>query len=277
LILGGLFAAAIVSPVMAVSPFYGSLALFLFGLAAAWGGAAFLSKFDFWMTIGELTSFLALSIVALTAFHPAFLTHVDFSQAFLPYGVVLFAYGGLTAVNEVAEIIGPKPRLVRSSILTGTLMAALLTFLFSTAVVAALGPDVTPESLLGLTKKFGGLLPVLGGVTGFLAILTSYAVFGANLKSQFQYDLKLKPLMATIAAVVLPFLLYLAGIRSFGRILEFVGAVLIGLEGVFVSLIYLKAKRRHPGKMWEVPSAVIYVLIAAYVAGMAYEVMHQIL
>jgi amino acid transporter len=277
LILGGLFAAAIVSPLMAISPMYGSAALFLFGLAAAWGGARFLSKFDFWMTLGELTSFLALTGVAFTAFRAANLTHLDFSQAFLPYGVVLFAYGGLTAVPEVADIVGGDRRQVRRSVVIGTLMAAALTFLFATAVVAALGPDVSPESLGGLTAKFGGFLPVLGGVTGFLSILTSYAVFGSNLKSQFQFDLKLKPLAAIFAAVVLPFLLYLLGIRSFGRILEFVGAVMVGLEGIFVALVYLKAKARYPDRILKVPTPVIYLLITAYLAGMAYEILHRAL
>jgi amino acid permease len=215
LILGGLFVAAIFSPLAAISPLYGSVVLFLFGLAAAWGGSAFLSKFDFWMTLGEMTSFLVLSAVALTAFHAENLVHIDFSQAFLPYGVVLFALGGLTAVSEVTEIVGEKPRLVRQSVLIGTLMAAGLTLLFATSVVGALGPDVTTESVSGLTSKFGGMLPILGGICGFLAILTSYAVFGANLKSQFQLDLKLKPVAALFAAVILPFLLYLRnGLRS---------------------------------------------------------------
>ena len=277
LILGGLFAAAIFSPLMTISPLYGSLALFLFGLAAAWGGAAFLSKFDFWMTIGELTSFLVLSAIALTAFKTSHLAGVDLSQAFLPYGVVLFAYGGLAAVAEVREIIGDDPRQVRKSVLTGTLMAAGLTFLFATAVVGALGADVSPESVAGLTAKFGGPLPIIGGVTGFLAILTSYAVFSANLKSQFQFDLKLKPLAAMFAAVVLPFLLFLLGISSFGRILEFVGAVLVGLEGIFVAMVYLRAKARHPDRIMKVPDLITYLLIGAYLAGMAYEIFYRAL
>lgn len=275
LVLGGLFASAIISPLATVSPSYGALALFLFGLAAAWIGTAFISKFDFAMTIGELAAFLLLAIVALTAFDPGKLAHVDFSQAFLPYGVVLFAYGGLTAVPEVTDIIGGNAKLIRRSVIVGTLMAAGLTFLFATAVVAALGPDVTPESVAGLTRKFGGLLPVLGGVTGFLSILTSYAVFGSNLKSQFQLDLKVRPLMAVFAAVGIPFLLYLAGIRSFGRILEFVGAVLVGLEGIFVALVYLKAKAKYPTRVLAVPTLLVYLLMAAYLAGMLYEILHQ--
>jgi amino acid permease len=277
LILGGLFAAAIVSPVMTVSSLYGSLLLFLFGVAAAWGGAAFLSKFDFAMTIGELASFLLLAGVALSAFRLGNLGHVDFAQAFLPYGVVLFAYGGLTAVPEVADIVGGDARLARKSVIIGTLMAAGLTFLFATAVVGALGADVTSESVAGLTAKFGGLLPVLGGVTGFLSILTSYAVFGANLKSQFQYDLKLKPFTALLLAVALPFALFLLGIRSFGRILEFVGAVLVGLEGIFVALVYLKARARYPERVLKVPTALVYLLMLAYAAGMGYELLRHVL
>ena len=274
LILGGLFASAIFSSIATLPTLYGSAALFLFGLAAAWGGARFLSRFDFWMTIGELTSFLVLSAIALTGFRLRHLSGIDFSQAFLPYGVVLFAYGGLTAVPEVIDIVGGQPRAARRSVVIGTLMAAALTFVFATAVVAALGPAVTSESITGLVERFGGPLPLIGGVTGFLSILTSYAVFGSNLKSQFQFDLKLGPLAATFAAVVLPFVLFLAGIRSFGRILEFVGAVLVGLEGIFVVLVYLRAKRRYPDRMLRVPNFALYLLIAAYAAGMLYEVLH---
>lgn len=277
LILGGLFATAIFSPLGVVSNVWGSLALFAFGLAAAWGGSKFLSKVDVWMTIGELSSFLVLSAIAFTAFKGANLTGVDWGQAFLPYGVVLFAYGGLTAVPEVREVVGGKPSAVRRSIIFGTLMAAALTFLFATAVVGALGREATDETLLGLTRKFGGPLPVIGGVAGFLAILTSYAVFAENLKSQFELDLKVPPLGALFASVVVPFLIFLVGFRSFGRILEFVGAVMIGLEGIFVSLVYLKAKARYPDRILKVPDGVIWLLITAYAAGMVYELVERAL
>ncbi len=276
LILGGLFVTAIFSPIASVSPLAGALLLFVFGLAAAFGGTKFLSRFDFWMTVAELSSFLILAGIALTAFHAGNLAHLHPAQAFLPYGVVLFAYGGLTAVPEAVDIVGGSASAARRSVLAGTFMAAGMTFLFATAVVAALGPNVTGETLGGLTARFGGSLPVIGGVTGFLSILTSYAVFGANLKSQFQFDFRFKPLPAVFAAVVLPFLLYLGGLRGFGRLLEFVGAVLVGLEGIFVAAIYLKARARYPERMLKIPTFVVAVLIAAYLAGMGYEILRGI-
>ncbi len=270
LILGGLFVSQISASFFPVSAFWGSLLLFVFGLMVVKKGTAFLSGVDFWMTLIEMGSILLLAFIAATAVKTEHLLTTHLDRALLPYGIVLFAYGGLTVVTEVREMVGGDPRKVRRSVVAGTLMAVGLTIIFVTAVVGGLGPQTTPEAIGGLSRKFGGPLPVLGAIAGLFSILTSYIVFTDYLNKQFRQDFGIRPLLAAGASVGLPFLLYLIGVRSFGRILELVGAVLIGVEGVFVALMYLKVKReKHPGLL-KIPNLVVYVLMLVYAAGAFY-------
>jgi amino acid permease len=274
LILGGLFISSIFQALgLPLSQAQGSATLFLFGLAAAWFGTKFLSGVDFWLTLVEFGSFTLLSIIAFTGFHAGNLATIHLDEAFLPYGIVLFAYGGLTAISEVRAIVGADPRAVRKSIMAGTLMAAALTMFFVTSVVGALGPDVTPEAVGGLNARFGGPLPLIGAIAGFFSVLTSYIVFSEYLKSQFQKDFRWPKAAAVAAATAVPLVLFLLGVRSFGSVIEFIGALLIGLEGIFVAWMYLRVRAKYPEKVLRVPPWLVHALMGVYAAGMAYTIL----
>ena len=274
LILGGLFISSIFQAFgMPLAQAQGTAMLFLFGLAAAWFGTKFLSGVDFWLTLVEFGSFALLSVIALTGVNPDYLATANLQEAFLPYGIVLYAYGGLTAISEVRAIAGGKPGAVRKSIVAGTLMAAALTILFTTSVVGALGPDTTQEAVGGLNVKFGGSLPLIGAIAGFFSILTSYIVFSEYLKSQFQKDFHWPKLVAVLTATVVPLVLFLLGVRSFGAVIEFIGALLIGLEGIFVAWMYLLVRKRYPATVMNVPHWLVHALMGVYAAGMAYTIL----
>lgn len=274
LILGGLFISSIFHAFgMTLAEAHGSAMLFLFGLAAAWFGTKFLSGVDFWLTLVEFSSFVILSVIAMTGLRPEYLATIHLEEAFLPYGIVLYAYGGLTAISEVRAIVGGSPGAVRKSIVAGTVMAATLTILFVTSVVGALGPSTTQEAVGGLNLRFGGSLPLIGALAGFFSILTSYIVFSEYLKSQFQKDFHWPKIVAVLAATVVPLTLFLLGIRSFGDVIEFIGALLIGLEGIFVAWMYLKVRAKYPEKVLQVPRWLVHVLMGVYGAGMAYTIL----
>jgi len=276
LILGGLFISQILRLLVPISPMAGSSLLFLMGVWAIWRGTKFLAGVDFWLTLGEGLSFLLLSVYALTAFEPANLAvSGPWTEALQPYGVILFAYGGISAVTEVRRLAGSR-RDLRRGLALGSLAASGLTILFVTAVVGALGSSTSVEAVAGLNAKFGGPIPLLGGIAGFLAVATSYVVFASYLKNQFQYDFKWRSWLAGFAAVGVPFLLFLAGVKNFGKIIELVGGALVGVEGVLVSLLYLKARKVHPGKMLAVPTPLVYLLTAIYAGGAIYELVFRL-
>lgn len=271
LILAGLFAQQILAPLWSVSPLSGSLVLAGLGVLAAIFGTKFLEDVDVWLSWGLLAAFAILIIKALTGFVPSNLGGVHLSQAFLPYGVVLFSYGGLAAISDVRDMTGGDPSRMRRAIIIGTLMAVGLTIAFVTAVVGALGPTTSAESLSGLNARFGGLVPIIAAVTGLLAVYTSYFVNVDYLNNQFRKDYCWPRWLSATLAVGVPLALLLIGIRDFGRVIGLIGSVLVGLEGLMVILLYRAVKKLHPDKVLKFPSWPLWLLGAAYIIGAVYE------
>lgn len=273
LILGGLFLSQLVK---GIPPILGATTLFGVGIAAAVGGTKFLASADFFMTLLELGAMALLGSVGLHVFKTANLAGFHWGEVFRPYGVVLFAYGGLSAITEIRPMTRDR-HVLRKSIVVGTMMAAALTIFFVTAVLGALGPDITPETVGALNARLGGPVPLIGAVAGFITILTSYIVFGEYLKNQFWRDFAWPKWQAGLVAVGGPFLLYLIGIRSFGAVLELVGSVLVAVEGSFVCLMYLKLRKDRTPGILQIPLPFIYLLLAAYAAGALYELVFRLI
>lgn len=276
LILGGLFLHQLALPLADIPPDIFSVALFSVTAVTVWKGANFLARIDFWLSLA--LAFVLLLLVAKSSanLEPSHLVTVNMAQAFSPYGLVLFSFGGLSAITEMKEIIGRHdPSALRKSIIIGTLSAVVLTAIFTVSTVGALGPETSAESISGLAERFGGAIPLLGAAAGFLAVITSYIVFSLFLKEQFHYDFKWSHGVSWAVSVVTPFLLFLAGIRSFGNVLAIVGGVLGGISGIFVCLTYLKVRKKYGSGVLRPPLALIYLLMAVFAGGAAYELIFR--
>ena len=278
LILGGLFMRELAMPFAEIPADVFSSVLFLVGAVTVWKGANFLARIDFWLSLGLAGVLILIAAKSFVHLEPANLSTVDMAHVFTPYGLVLFAFGGLSAVTEMKDIIGRHdPSALRKSIAYGTLAAIALTALFAVSTVGALGSATTPESVAGLANRFGGFVPILGAAAGFLAVITSYIVFSLFLKEQFRFDFKWSHGISWAVSVGAPFLLFLLGIRSFGRVLEVIGGVLGGITGIFVCLAYLKVRKKYAEDVLRPPLALIYLLITVFFGGALYELIFRTL
>ncbi|MDP2641017.1 MAG: aromatic amino acid transport family protein [Candidatus Yanofskybacteria bacterium] len=172
-------------------------------------------------------------------------------EFFLPYGVLLFALAGWSAIPEIAALLKNKKDKARldNIIVWASLSTIVLYAVFTFSVVGVSGQATSEDALSGLVPFLGGKIVMLGALFGLVAVAASFLVLGNYLKNSLRYDFGFPYLWAACIAVFTPLLLFLGGVRSFPLVMDIVGAISLGaIEGVLIVLIYKKAKRRGDRK-----------------------------
>ena len=193
---------------------------------------------------------------------------------FLPYGILLFAFAGFSAVPIQRELLGDKEHLLRKAIIFAVACVGILYFVFAFTVVGISGDVTTPEAISGLYEFLGGKIVFLGSLFGILAVSTGYLMLGSAFMETFTLDYGISKKMAWLLTVVPPFILFLGGLRTFIDIMSLAGSVAIGLEGIILILVYVKAKSkgdRVPEYSLELPRFIYYFLMLVFLAGIAYS------
>ncbi|HBK35238.1 MAG: Aromatic amino acid permease [Candidatus Uhrbacteria bacterium GW2011_GWE2_40_58] len=238
-------------------------------------GLKFASKIEV-VIIGLLLFLFAFIILAsLPHLRVEHLLTIDWKQALLPYGVVLFSLAGAAVVPELKDVLGKRSSQIGAVILTGMAVITILYILFSFAVVGVTGPETAEAA-------FDGLVPVLGSVFGFvvallgsLTILSVYMLIGVELQNMFRYDFKLIQPVAWILSAGVPIFLFLVGLREFISLVGFVGAVFGGMIGIFIVMTYQKMRKgleKEHHQCLHVPSLVSWILIGIFLSGICLEV-----
>ncbi len=227
-------------------------------------------------TLLVLMMFL-IPLVALKFFHFNNFITFDRSYAFLPYGVILFALGGSSAIPEIREIIKEDGKEMKKIIIWGSLLPFIVTAFFAFAIVGVSGAGTSEEAIIGLQKILGDWVVVPGAIFGILAIATSFLILGINLKEMFVLDLKLNKYLSWFLAVCVPFFIFLIGSPGFISVIGITGSLFGGFAGILMILIYLKAKKlgdRKPEFDLKVPKWLVYATMAVYAAGIIYEIIY---
>jgi len=221
------------------SSFNWSLIFFAFGALLVFLGLKIIAKVELFMVLLLFFAIIIIFIFGAPKIDFNNLLSLDSSNLFLPYGVILFALGGLTAIPEMAELVKSKKRL-KSAIALGTLIPVILFIIFMLVVVGVTGINTTPEALIGLQQILGPKVMLIGLIFGVLALITSFLTIGLNIKKIFWYDFKINKHLAWALACFVPLVAFLAGMRNFIDVISIVGAVLGGLSGIIICLIYSK-------------------------------------
>jgi len=259
------------------SPFTWSIIFWFILSIGIWRGMRTIAR-------GELlmTGFLVLFILALFVWGARDISFENFSSFnagdfFLPYGVVLFALGGIFAVSEIRELLKTDTKRYYSVIVWGSIIPIALYILFTISVVGISGADTSEEALSGLAGNLGSMISGVGAVFGILAIATSFLVLGSNLKHTFEYDWHIPGNISTVLTTLVPLLIFVAGVQQFIEVISISGGVFGSLILIFVLLVYRKALVRgdkKPGYALHLPRLAIYGLIALFIFGGIYEIIY---
>ncbi|RJP44927.1 hypothetical protein C4587_01395 [Candidatus Parcubacteria bacterium] len=248
----------------------GGYALFLFWAASSLPlllGLRGLAKIEIFGALIMGAIILAIFFFSLTAAAPA----REFFQPreiFLPFGPVLFALAGWTAVEPIYELISSGPRTRRGALIAllgaGTLAAAVLYFLFIEGALRLSLPSVSPDGISALLR-----LPDWGkqgaGLLGLFAIWTSFVPIGLEVANELEKDMKLPKVVGLSVVVAVPLALVLLGLDNFIRAIGLAGGIFLGLQ--YVCIIAIGARivpMNRISRLFFGALGIMFLLAAAY-------------
>jgi len=238
-----------------------------------YGGIKRVAKIDMFLSI------IFISVIFFILF--AGFSKIDYSNFalfnrdfwFLPYGVLFFAFGGLSAIPLQGEVLGNDKRVLKRAIIWGTLIPGIIYAIFALTVVGVSGEVTTPEAISGLLDFLGEKIVIIASMFGILTITTAFLGQSQALIEVFNFDYRFSKKVSWLLAVLVPYLLFVLGVRNFIDVISLVGAVAVGFQGLIVILIYKKAKvsgERNPEFKLNLPSPLLYFAILLFILGVVY-------
>lgn len=198
---------------------------------------------------------------------------INLSEAFLPYGVLLFALAGSAAIPDVVAILKRDSKKISRAVLAGTFIPAIIYFLFAFAVGGAIGSGVSEEAVKSLKNIMSANSFLVLGIVGFLAVYDSYIILNSNAQALLKLDFRFPQKVAWILASLVPFALYALGIQNFILIIGASGAVAGGIEIGLIIAAHHRIRRNEGysfspfSYVWKVS---IFLMVAA---GVMYELL----
>jgi len=277
LIVGSEFLANIFQPYFGGSNNFYALVYFLFVSCVIWLGIRVVSKIEllvlsilflsviFIFTKGFLQSELLNVFILNHGFSSWNFNLKSVSNLFLPYGAILFSLWGVGLIPEAEEMESKNKRFLKKIVLVATLIPAIFYAFFTFLILSITGSQTTEFALTGLKDFLGKNLSLVVFFIGMSSTITACIAQGLTLKKVFAYDLKIKNWQAFIMTCSVPMILYLLGLKSFIGLISFIGGVLLGIDGIFILLMYKKIGGRK---------IIVYPLSFIFLLGIIYQIFY---
>lgn len=256
-------------------PLFFSLAFFILGSTAIFLGLKTVSKFEllFGSLILIFIYILALMGIPRLDFTNYTLPAINHSLAaiFAPYGVILFALTGMSAVPEMEEVLRQNHRQLKKAIIIGSLIPLIVYLVFTAVIVGVSGRQTSQDAILGLVGFLPTWIVKLGAGLGILTMSTSFLSLGFVLRETWFRDFKLNKSLAFALAVGPSLALFLLGARNFLTTLEIAGSIACGLSGLMVVWLYFEAKRKGtktPAYILSIPKILLLILAIVFILGL---------
>jgi amino acid permease len=163
---------------------------------------------------------------------------------FLSYGVLVFAFGGYSALPDIKDVLGSRDHKSPKKIIFWSLfISAILYLLFIFSILGVSGSASTSDALSGIAAILGRGVLMLGSLIGIFTVFRAYVGFGVDLKLTYLYDYEIKEKISWLLAFLPPILLFLLGFTDLVKVLSIVGSVGLGVFAIFVLLMVSEKKK----------------------------------
>lgn len=275
LILSGEF----ISVLAGIDRFFGTLIFFSVWFLAIMIRPKAFGRFELYLGGFSILFIILLSVFSIKGINLENLIQINLKNFFLPYGVILFAMAGYTAIPIMEDILGEERNKLRKAITVGTLIPAAVYILFALAVVGISGALTSQDAVSGWALVANSrYILILGSMLGLLTISGASLSLGVFLKESFHRDLGLPKQLAWFLTGGMPLTLFLLGARDFITIIGFFGALIFGFRVIDILYIHKKSKASGTKPPYEInlPPAAYYAIAAFAVLGAILEIWYII-
>jgi tyrosine-specific transport protein len=266
----------VISAIIGGNYFIYSLIFFAICSAVIYFDLKIVKEAELYLNIVLLFVIAVIIAIAFAFFSPGnyIFKPLSLANIFIPYGVILFAFVGASAIPAMEVELRQNKKMLRKAIIIGTLIPFAVYFLFMLAVVGATGIQTTEIATIGLGQKIGEIMVLLGNLFPAFSMSTSFMILGLALKWMLHYDYKWNKTLAWFITCFIPLGLFLAGARSFINVIGITGAVAGGIEGILLVLIARQAKTKgqvKPAYKMGLGWIFAIILIIIFTAGIIYQ------
>jgi tyrosine-specific transport protein len=268
MIVGGQFAATVFRPLLGGQLFNYQMAFWIIASACIVGGALFVRRMQAILIPVFFVMIAALALYALPHMHVEYLNTLDTSQMFAPFGALVFAFSGFSAVPECREALGRRKNLTRSSLVLATILVTVLYALFTFAIVGMTGAFTSVQAVDGLRFVAAPWLPVFVSIIGLCTVFTAFLSVGLALTNSLLYDFRGRFLSSWWLAVIVPLCLFLFGARDFINVIGTTGGLLGGLSGIVLVVAYERARltAQLPKRALALPQGLVALSFIVFVS-----------
>ena len=275
----GKFLHALISPFLGGKEFIYSIFFWLVASGIIFKGIRTMAALELVLTAGLIFVVIFIFYLTYPYLDLANLKGINFKNLFFPYGPVLFALGGASALPTMRKILDKEVNFFKKSILMGLAIPVFVYLIFSFSIVGVTGKNTSEEGIIGLSQIVDSKILLIGSIFGIFTMATSFLALGYVLQELFYKDYQIPHLGAWILSTFIPLILFILGLRNFIQVISFSGGILSGLQGMLLIESFYQAKikgNRKPELSFNLPRPLSYFIYLIYFLGIFYQIIYFI-
>ena len=210
----------------------------------------------------EASLFTFLIILAIFLSPNFSINNLNFSASgdlIIPFGVILFSFGGYNIMAQIEQITKSNKELMVKISFYGMLLSFIFFFFFATIMLGVFGSNIADIA----TESLSGAVGILGNLIALFAMTGSFIMSGMLLKDMLVNDYRLNPTISTFIAMLIPLIFILLFGPSFISTLAFTGAVVAGIFSVLLCATIISERKKLKTLIYKAPFGNILPIITA--------------
>lgn len=259
------------------NPLFFSLGFFVVIAVLLFLGLKSIEKSELFMVFFTMIVIFIIAIIAIPNINISNLSGFDVTKFFVPYGVILFALLGASAIPEIRQELSGNEKSLKKAIIWGILIPIAAYALFAVVVIGVTGIGTTEIATIGLGNVLGQKMLIFGNLFAISGMATSALALGLALIWMFHYDYKVDKTLSWALTCFIPLIIVLLNVTTFVKAIGIAGSVAGGMEGILIVLMTYKAKKhgdRKPEYSIHINPVIGIVLIALFSVGAVYYFLH---